>query len=893
MDWHTKTLDETLSLLSSHKEGLSPHEVRLRTQKWGLNELATMKGPSLWSLFFHQFINPLILILIIATFVKFFVANYLDAIVLSVTILFMALIGFIQEAKAEKAMSALKQLTAHKSRVKRHGKLSVIDSSHLVPGDIIHLEGGDKVPADARLLEVNSLQVNEAMLNGESKPARKSLDTVAHEESLADRKNMVYSGTVVTYGRAVAVVVATGMHTELGKIATSLQDIKHEPTPLQQSVQATGKWMLIIVGLAILLFGAISLSRGIPLIDVFLLGVAAAISAIPEGLPAAFTITLAAGMNVMAKKNAIIRKLIAVETLGSTTVICSDKTGTLTLNQMTVTDLYTPEKSLSLSQDNLLIKDEPAIEQTLRISILCNDSHINWQEATPTIIGDPTEGALVLAAKKGDLDQEELKKEFPRIAEIPFQSENLYMATLHTKGGKKYIFAKGAPEKILGFCSEYLTKNGLRLLDQAMREKIEQELSPLTSKALRLIATAYMETEEDAPFSESLFQGKLIFTGVLGMIDPPRKEAIGAIKACKHAGIRVIMITGDNPLTAAAIAQQLGLSTEGVLTGKDLMELSDEELEDEIQSVSVFARVEPSHKLRIVRAFQVGGDVVAMTGDGVNDAPALEAADIGVAMGKAGTDVAKEAADMVLSDDCFDSIVVAVEEGRAIFNRLRSVTTFLLTTCFGELFALILSVLFIGIAPLLPLQILWVNLVSGALIAIPLGFEPKLGDEMRQPPRDPKLKLIYRGLIIRIAFLASLLGLSIFGIFLQSSTTIPLEKARTMILCSLVAFEWLIAVQMRSEEMPLRKIGFFSNKPLLFAISLAITLHLCILYIPFFQELFHTTPLSLKDWGIVLAPGATIFLLEMLRKEIFPKLFSAGRWKKKERKRTPLFHKLR
>lgn len=884
MDWHAKSDQETLSLLETSHEGLTTPHVKLRLDKWGPNLLTTVKGPTLWSLFFHQFLNPLILILIVATLVKFFVGSFLDSIVLSVTILLMVFIGFFQEMKAEKAMSALKQLTAHKSRVKRHGKLSIINSEYLVPGDIIHLEGGDRVPADARLLDVGNIQVNEAMLNGESKPVRKNLDICAHDACLADRRNMVYSGTIITSGRATAVVVATGMHTELGKIASSLQEIKHEPTPLQQSVQSTGKWMIVIVGLAVVLFGTISLYRGMPLIDIFLLGVAAAISAIPEGLPAAFTITLAAGMNLMAQKNAIIRKLIAVETLGSTTVICSDKTGTLTLNEMTVTDLYTPGQIIKITSEKSDLKSDSVIHKTLLISTLCNDSHITPKENGYTTIGDPTEGALLITAINGGMNQEAIKKEFPRLAEIPFQSENLYMATYHSCGDKKCIFVKGAPEKILSLCSSYLTAEGPKRLENPA--EIEKTVHNLTNKALRLIATAYVEVAGDAPFSEELFKGKLIFTGILGMIDPPRKEAIEAISACKEAGIRVVMITGDNPMTAKAISQQLGLSSDGVLTGKDLTELSDDELQDKIQKVSVFARVEPTHKLRIVRAFQTGGDVVAMTGDGVNDAPALEAANIGIAMGKTGTDVAKEASDMILSDDRFDSIVIAVEEGRAIFNRLRSVTTFLLTTCFGELFALILCVLFIGVAPLLPLQILWVNLVSGALIAIPLGFEPKLGDEMKQPPRDPRLRLIYKGLVFRIILLSSLLGTGVFSIFYESYHTETLEKARTMVLCSLVAFEWLVAIQMRSEEMPLRKIGFLSNKPLLLAIGIAISLHLCILYIPFFQELFKTVPLSLEEWGVVLSPGFAIFLLEIIRKELLPKLFSAGRWKKTRRKRT-------
>ncbi len=857
MDWHTKTIEETLSLLDSNTEGLNTHTVHTHSRKWGQNTLLTIKAPTLLSLFLHQFLNPLILILIAATLVKLFLSSFVDGLVLSTTILLMAFIGFFQEMKAEKAMSALKQLTAHKSLVKRHGKLSVIDSIHLVPGDIISLESGDKVPADSRLLEVNNIQINESTLNGESTPSRKHLDILPHDTSLAERKNMVYSGTVVTSGRALAIVVATGMNTELGKIATSLQEIKHDSTPLQKSVDSISKWMLVIVGFVILLFIAICLYKGMPLIDIFLLSVAAAVSAIPEGLPAAFTITLAVGMNLMAKKNVIIRKLIAVETLGSTTIICSDKTGTLTLNQMTVTDFYSVNERMSML-----------------VSSLCNNSQI---ASLSGFFGDPTELALLQAAIQKGFDPEALKKEFPRIAEIPFESENRYMATYHTAQSKKWVFVKGAPEKILSM--SVLTK-------EAHRE-IEEVILRMTNQALRLIATAYLELESEEPLSEALFKGKLTFAGLLGMIDPPRKEAIESIKACKNAGIRVVMITGDNPHTAEAIARQLGIKTEGVITGKDLSELSDSELQDKLLKTSVFARVEPSDKLRLIRAFQSGGDVVAMTGDGVNDAPALEAADIGIAMGITGTDVAKESADMVLLDDRFDSIVVAVEEGRAIFNRLRSVTTFLLTTCFGELCALILCVLFIGVAPLIPLQILWINLVSGALVAIPLGFEPKLGDEMKQPPRDPRLRLIYKGLVLRITFLSLLLGLGVFYIFFKSYHQFSLEKARTMVLCSLVAFEWLIAIQMRSEEMPLRKIGFLSNKPLLIAIGSAVVLHLGILYIPFFQALFQIVPLSLKEWGLAITPGLTIFLLEIIRKELMPKLFSAGRWKKNKAPKKP------
>ncbi len=876
VDWHLHSISDVFSRLKSTEEGLASAEAKGRLLHVGLNRILHTKDPSLWFLFFRQFLTPFVLILALAVGVKFFTHDLLEAFVLVVTIFLMVMIGFFQEMKAEKAICALKKLASHKSKVLRDGKLQVVPSETLVPGDVIRLEIGDTVPADARLFESMHLKMNESMLTGESISSEKNEKTLRGSFVIADRTNMVYTGTVVVYGRGSAIITDTGMGTCLGSIAKTIQEIKPEPTSLQKNIRSIGRWMLMSIFLAVIFFCLISWYRGIPLIDVLLLAVAAIISAIPEGLPVAFTATFAAGMHTMAKRNAIIRKLAAVESLGSTTVICSDKTGTLTLNQMTANHLYSLEETVER-----VPKDNVVFQRMLEIGALCNDAELVFGKASPEMIGDPTEGALLVVADRAGLDREFLKDKFPRISEIPFLSENLYMATLHSEGDRRWVYVKGAPEKLLSISSSILSKAGPIPLTAEIKTKVNTFIEQMTTKAFRLLAVAYLEVGPGVEeVTEELFLGKLIFTGIFGMVDPPRKEVVDAIKHCHEAGIRVMMITGDNPKTALAIAKELNISTEGVIIGTDLDQMSDLELSQRLEAVSVFARVEPAQKLRLVNSLQAKGNIVAMTGDGVNDAPALEAANIGIAMGRLGTDVAKEASDMVLSDDRFDSIVAAIEEGRAIFNRLRNVCTFLITTCFGELFGLILSVIFIGIAPLLPLQILWINLVSGSVIAIPLGFEPKLGNEMKQPPRHPLSQLIYPGMVYRIIFLAGLLGLGLFFIFDYTYLHMSLEKARTVVLCSIVAFEWLIGFEMRTDEIPLRKIGFVKNRPILLAISLTCSLHLMILYTPFFRSLFEVVPLSLHEWGIALIPGVSIFLLEALRKEFFPYLFSSGKWKK-------------
>ncbi len=856
-DWHSLSIKEIFSLLQADLQGLNENEVVARLSKFGPNQLKTRKGPPLFFLFLRQFTNPLVFILIAATIVKFSVGSHADGSVLSGTICLMAFIGFLQEAKAERAMHALKELSSPKSKVKRNGKLEIIPSNELVPGDLIILEPGDKVPADARLIESVNFKINESILTGEAMPVEKSIDPIQGKVPLAERRNMAYTGTIACYGRAKAIVVRTGMATEIGKIAASIAEMSPIKTPLQKSIQAIGGWMILIVFLSIFIFTAISFYRGMGWMEVFLLAVSAAVSAIPEGLPVAVTVVLAAGMNAMAKRHAIIRKLVAVETLGSTTVICSDKTGTLTLNQMTVKEIF------SFGNPDLL-------KQILEIGALCNDAMLTKLGEKYEVIGDSTEGALLIAAAKSGFDLPQLTFAFPRVSEIPFRSESRYMATLHTSPAGKMVLVKGAPEKILTFCHPF---------KEGEREEILQAMDKMTKEALRLIAVGYCDLPlEESPLTEESFRGRLIFTGIFGIQDPPREEAIQAVAACKKAGIKVAMVTGDNKMTASAIAHQLGITNNSAISGEELEKMSEEELKSKIVHFDVFARVEPLHKLRIVKAYQSLGHIVAMTGDGVNDAPALEAANIGVAMGISGTEVAKEASDIVLSDDNFASVLAAAEEGRAIFNRLRNVCTFLLTTCFGELLGLTLCVLFTSLAPLLPLQILWINLITGVIIAVPLGLEPKTGKELLQPPRDPKVDLIFTGMKYRIGFLASMLSLSIFFVFKFGLVNSDLATARTMVFCNVIFFEWLIAFSVRSDEITILKLGIFKNIPLIVAIGAAFVLQVLILHVPFFQTHFATVPLTSQQWIVALFPSFTIFILESARKLLFPTLFSKGKW---------------
>ncbi len=901
--WHNLSADKALQSLDSRRSGLTEAEAKTRLLQYGPNLLKGKKKTPPVVVFLRQFLSPLIYVLLVAAVISIIVGHFIDAWVIMGVLLLNAIIGFIQEARAEKAMEALIQMAAPKARVRRDGSVKMVPAKEIVPGDILLFETGDKVPADARLIEASNLKINEATLTGESVPVDKHTKALAGELPVADRKNLVFMGTIVTYGRATAIVVRTGMATEIGKIATSIQEAKPEKTPLQKSISKLSQYIVGLFLVVCALLIVVGLLRGLDWLEVFLLAVAAAVSAIPEGLPAVVTVVLAMGMRIMARRHAVIRKLIAVETLGSATVICSDKTGTLTLNQMTVRRLYVgsqwievtgegymPEGEFHRDGQKLDTESELILNLHLRIGALCNDAVLTMEDdRCCSIFGDPTEGALVVAAAKAGMNKERLEKTSPRLDEIPFQSEKMYMATLHPRDGGRVAYVKGAAEKILSLSKYQMKEGDIVPLEKDDVQALLQANDVMAEEAMRVIATAYVDLPRDLEdLEDEHIRGNLIFVGLSGMADPPREEAREAIRLCRQAGIKVIMITGDNRVTAESIARQLDLPPGKSVTGNELREMSDEELSQQVEGISVFARIEPLQKLRIVNALKSHGHVVAMTGDGVNDAPALKAANIGIAMGITGTDVAKEACDMTLADDNFASVVAAVDEGRAIFNRLRNVIFLLLSTNIGELLALILTILFVGKAPLLAVQIIWVNLVTDTASAIPLGLEPKVGDELKQPPRHPRVGLLYPGLILRIGFLAVMMSVGIFIIFNWAQARMSLEEARTVAFCSLVAFEWFRAFNARSDERTIFKLGILRNRWLVASISFAILLQIAVVYVPFLQVAFHTVPLSIDRWGIAILAAGSLFVVEETRKILFPRLFSLGKWQP-----TPaLFHKL-
>lgn len=892
--WHCLSADEALQRISSVRSGLTEAEAKKRLIRYGYNELKGKKKPSPILVFLKQFLSPLIYVLIAAMTISLIARHYIDALVILGVLLLNAIVGCVQELRAEKAMEALLQMAAPKAKVRRDNTVRQIPARAVVPGDILLLETGDKVAADARLIEVSNLKMNEATLIGESMPVDKHTTVLGQSLPIADRKNLVYAGTTVSYGRATAVAVSTGMATELGKIAGAIQEVKKEETPLQKSIRELSRYLIITVLVMIAILIAAGLSKGLDRLEVLLLAVAAAVSAIPEGLPAVVTVVLSLGMRAMAQHNAIIRRLMAVETLGSTTVICSDKTGTLTMNEMTVRRIYLDNQWIKVTgegyepigefqQDVQSFESEKdtMLRLHLKIGALCNDALLTREDGRYSIYGDPTEGALVVAAAKAGMEKEKLEARSPRLDEIPFQSEKQYMATLHSKDdGSKVVYVKGAAERLLAFSKYLLTAKGIVPLGTIEAERITEAIVSMAGDAMRVIATAYVELSgESEELKDEDIHNNLVFVGLMGMADPPREEAREAIGLCQQAGIRVMMITGDHKVTAESVARQLNLPPGKAITGAELQAMSNEELSQQIDDISVFARIEPLHKLRIVNALKSHGQVVAMTGDGVNDAAALKAADIGIAMGITGTDVAKEASDMVLADDNFSSVVAAVDEGRSIFNRLRNVIFFLLSTNIGELIALTLSVLFIGKAPLLAVQIIWNNLVTDTAVAVPLGLEPKFGDELKQPPRHPDVGLIFPGLLVRVVFMAVLMGVGVFLIFNWAQQRVSLEEARTIVFGSMVIFEWFRAFNARSDEHTVFKLGVFRNRWLIISVSGAILLQLAVIYVPFLQIAFSTVSLGIDKWGVAVLAGGSLFAADEIRKALLPRLFSFGKWR--------------
>ncbi len=881
--WHAMEIEHVLNVLrvDPHK-GLSEEEVRNRLEKFGYNELKKEEKVSPFSLFINQFKNVLIIILLIATILSAVVGEIFDAGLILVIVLFCAILGFIQEYRAERALEALKNMLSPTITALRGGKEEEIPSKNLVPGDILLLEAGDKVPADARLIENHSLRCDEAPLTGESVPVGKDISPLPENIRISDRKNMVFTGTTITYGRAKAVVTSTGMDTEFGKIAKEVMTVETEKTPLEKRTDEIGKWLGIIsLGICFLVAG-VSVLREIFgggkvdflfIVTMVMFAVSLAVAAVPEALAAIVTGALAIGMHQMAQRNALVRKMPAVETLGCTTVICSDKTGTLTKGEMTVRKIFTNGEMIEVTgtgyepkgefkgSDNIDIKGIPSLRLILQGGLLCNDAILEQKEGKWVIKGDPTEGALIVAAVKGGFHQSELRIENPRIEEIPFSSERKRMTTIHQMAnGKRLAFMKGAPEVVLEKCSHILEDGNLRELKQKDREQILKMNEEMAQGALRILGFAYRDCPDAIACTEEHLEHDMVFLGLAGMIDPPREEAIEAIQVCKQVGIKPIMITGDHKLTAVAIAKEMGIYKEGdmVLTGEELEKISEQELEKIVEKVTVYARVSPMDKLKIVKAWKARGEVVAMTGDGVNDAPALKHADIGVAMGITGTEVTKEASDMVLSDDNFATIVKAIERGRWIYDNIKKYLTYLLRCNITEVAVIGGVVLISGpeYLPLLPAAILYINLVTDGLPALALGVAPPDPDIMQRPPRDPK-ESVFSWDVRAFILLALCIEIPFF-FFLFYNQLSDITHARTEQFFLFVIVELIIALNFRS-----MRYSVFKSPPhkwLVLAIISQLILTTLLLQLPSIRNAFGIILPSLSDLELILSFGVVVFI---------------------------------
>ncbi len=895
--WHALTVEETLKQLNvAGNQGLTEQEVQARLATYGPNELRKEKTKSPLSIFLHQFKDVLMLILLIAAGLSIVMGEVIDATIILIIVVMSALLGFRQEYRSSKALDALKKMTAPSAIVLRDGKEVKIPANQLVPGDIILLYTGDKVPADARIIEAYSLKIEEAALTGESAPADKTSLPLPENTQLNDQRNMLFGGTVVVYGRAKAVVTTTGMKTEFGKIAEMVQATSQETTPLERRMATVGKWIgILVIGVCIGV-GAIGILQGRDILYILLWAISLAVAAVPVALPAIVTAALSVGMYRMAKVNAVVKRLPAVETLGSTSVICSDKTGTMTKGEMTVQRIYVNNNALKVTgigyspKGEFLFEDKPMppdenLKILLKVASLCNDSNFEKDPKTEKwkVKGDPTEGALVVAAAKADIWKESLDKQEPRIAEIPFSSERKRMTTIHEAGKKKIAYMKGAPEIVLQKCTHILLDGKVQKLTQDNQVMLLKVTEAMALQALRNLGFAYKELPENlGEFDEAIEEG-FIFVGITGMIDPPRTEVKDAISICRDAGIRVIMITGDHKLTATAVAKELNLLGENdldkVLTGEDLDRLSDEQLIDVVENIIIYARVSPEHKMRIVKAWKAKDHVVAMTGDGVNDAPALKKADIGVAMGITGTEVTKEASDMVLADDNFASIVKAVKEGREIYGNIKKYLTYLLRCNIMEIlviFIAVVSVPFLAsiLSPgrtefavdaaiaLTAVQLLWINLTTDGLPAIALSVDPGDPDLMEQQPRKSKESIFTRDIKIYLTVVPVIMTvLLLFGYFYHRpwESATQLIDARTQLFTALIMMELANALSARSLKYPLYKVGIFKNKILWYAIISSFVLQLFVLYTPGVQTIFGLTAPGLMHWIIAILSVAIIF----------------------------------
>ena len=891
--WHHLPIDEVAELLEADREhGLDRFAVEHRLAEFGPNAITAQKGQSRLVRFLLQFHQPLIYILIASGLITAFLQEWVDSGVIFLVVLVNAFIGYLQEAKAVNALAALARTMTTEATVLRQGEKRRIPATELVVGDIVFLQSGDKVPADMRLFQVRDLQIAEAALTGESLPVAKDHGQHGRETGLADRRNMAYASTLVTYGQGSGIVTATGDATEVGRISQLISAAKALETPLTRKISEFSNVLLyVIMGLAALTI-VVGLLRGQTFVEIFMAAVALAVGAIPEGLPAAVTITLAIGVSRMAQKRAIIRKLPAVETLGSTTVICTDKTGTLTENQMTVQEIvaggvsytvtgtgYSPMQGRIDGPEAVSGSTSPALLECLRAGLLCNDSQLAEQEGVWQVHGDPTEGALLTSARKGGLGPETVGAS-PRLDTVPFESEHQYMASLHEAGPgapTRRVYLKGGGEALLSRCASQLDALGNPVPLRAA--EIQSAVAAMAAKGLRVLAMASKEMDPATSeiHHEDLTTG-LLFLGLQGMIDPPRAEAIAAVATCQAAGIRVKMITGDHPLTAAAIANQVGLCGSAsiqdipVLTGPELEKLSDSELIARAEDTAVFARVSPEQKLRLVEALQARGQVVAMTGDGVNDAPALKRADIGVAMGITGTEVAKEAADMILTDDNFSSIEAAVEEGRGVFDNLVKFIAWALPTNLGE-GLVILTAVFLGVTlPILPVQILWINMTTAGILGLALAFEPKEAGIMLRPPRKPNAPILSHSVIFRIALVSFLMLGTAFWLFAwELSDGATLAEARTAAVNAFVMVELFYLFNCRSLEKSVFQLGFFSNLWVLGGVVAMFLLQVAYTYLPVMNRLFQSAPVDLTVWGRTLVAGVVVFVIVEIEKSLWNK----------------------
>jgi len=872
--WHTLTLHAALERLDSLPNGLTSAEAAKRLLETGPNEIQAAKRISAWEILLEQFKNILILILLGATAISLFLGHGVESIVIAVIVLFAVLLGFIQEYRAERAIEALRQMAAPTASVLRDKNEVEVAARDLVPGDVIIVHTGDRIPADARMLEAINLQVEEAALTGESVPVEKHILPLSGDDlPVGDRKNMVYAGTAATYGRGRALVIATGMQTEFGKIAQLLQSVESGKTPLQKNLDKVGTALARAAFVVVAIIVALGLTRGQPFIEMLIFGIALAVAVVPEALPAVVTISLAIGVQKMVKRNALIRRLSAVETLGSTSIICSDKTGTLTKDEMTVRKVFTAgemfivsgagyEPSGSFSRNGSSEQPTPELKALLTAAALASDVKLVQEGDTWSIKGDPTEGSLVVAAAKAGLQKPELDAKFPRLHEIPFTSETKRMTTLHQTNGKLKAYAKGAPEVLLNDCELLMTANGVVSLDGKGKENLLEVARGMASDALRVLAIA---CKPNATLENA--QAGMTFLGLVGMIDPPRPEAKNAIAVCEQAGIRPVMITGDHPVTAQAVARELGLLKTGrVVTGAELEEMEDDQFQREVETIDVYARVSPAHKLRVVTALQANGHIVAMTGDGVNDAPALKKADIGIAMGITGTDVTKEAADMTLTDDNFASIVAAVEEGRGVFGNIKKYLMYLLSSNIGEIGLMAGSALLGLPLPLTAVQILYVNLATDGLPALALAVDPAETDLMRRKPRNPRTGIFTRpvvALMVTGGVWSALINLGLFAWALNSGRS--QTEAMTMSFVSLVLIQFFKAYNFRSDRHSVLHKPF-ANKWLNMAVFWEIALLILIVYLPVLHEPFNTYSLPLVDWVIVLGLAVTIMpVLEFVK----------------------------